>query len=412
MANYIFTRFYLRSSTTDVAKCSINVRVTVNGNRLTLGAVTTASGLDLPKSILIDKSHWDKGAQRVKPASPHAKALNDAIEACRKKIDKTYMYYEASDKRITSVGLKNIVMAGGRIMTTFQELMERFIEERKVIGTKSSTINTYRFKFRPVSEFLKSEGLHETPAEDFSPGTLKRFRTYLISQRGNKPRAADKTCQVVKTVLIWAAESELISKNPLLNIRIRVDKTPNLECLNQDELEVLRTAQLIPILRQTADCFRFACFTGLAYQDMKLISKANLQAIEGKECIVGYRLKTGTEYCIPVTQPVRELIDKYEFKLPLPEIKHYNMFIQQIMLLLGISKRITSHTARKTFADWCINEIGLSEEATIVAMGQKDAKELRPYRKTRPKRLLAEFPTDLLQSSTDSSPFTQLSKAS
>ncbi len=106
-------------------------------------------------------------------------------------------------------------------------------------------------------------------------------------------------------------------------------------------------------------------------------------------------------------------MDKYEgVNLPLPALDDYNPLLRQIMFSVGIDKRITSHTARKTFADWCINEVGLSEEATIVAMGQKDAKELKPYRRTRPKRLLAEFPTDLMRRQIDRVPFKQVVKVS
>ncbi|GAB4040852.1 site-specific integrase [Spirosoma jeollabukense] len=91
-------------------------------------------------------------------------------------------------------------------------------------------------------------------------------------------------------------------------------------------------------------------------------------------------------------------MDKYNgVNMPLPPLGDYNLLLRQIMLVLGINKRITSHTARKTFAAWCINELDMSEEATIVAMGQKSAKELTLYRKTRPKRLFSEFPAELLE---------------
>jgi hypothetical protein len=100
---------------------------------------------------------------------------------------------------------------------------------------------------------------------------------------------------------------------------------------------------------------------------------------------------------VPITAPVQALIDKYGgVRLPLPELRKYNSRLREAMHTIGVSKHISSHTARKTFADWYINELGLSEESTIVAMGQKDAKELRPYRQTRPKRLLGEFPAHLL----------------
>ena len=115
-------------------------------------------------------------------------------------------------------------------------------------------------------------------------------------------RSADKACQVVKTVLLWGAENEYITKNPLINVRVHVDKTPNLECLTQEELALVREAKLTPALRAAADCFDFACHTGLAYQDMKALTPASIQLVEGKHCIVGKRMKTGTEFYIPISK--------------------------------------------------------------------------------------------------------------
>ncbi|UHG93195.1 phage integrase SAM-like domain-containing protein [Spirosoma oryzicola] len=413
MYNSLFINFYFRKSTTDATLGSVNVRVTVNGKRITLGTVTSVADSSLPKSVMIQYDHWDKRKLKVKPQSPHATLLNKAIAESEQKLQKVYAQHESFDQKMTANGLKGVVKHGQRMLLTFPSLIDKFLEEKVALKTKASTVDTYRFKIRPLLAFLESENALDLPAVDFTPGTLKRYRTYLITQRGNSDRNADKSCQVVKTLLLWAAENELIHKNPLMNIRIRVDKTPNLECVTQEELAVLRDAVLLPQMREVADCFEFACYTGLAYQDMKALSPKNLQLVEGKHCIVGYRLKTGTEYCIPVTERVWALMEKYDgINLPLPALDDYNPLLRQIMFSVGIDKRITSHTARKTFADWCINEVGLSEEATIVAMGQKNAKELTPYRKTRPKRLLAEFPTDLMRRQIDRVPFKQIVKAS
>ncbi|MBD2752008.1 phage integrase SAM-like domain-containing protein [Spirosoma validum] len=398
MVNYLHINFYLRKSTRTSAYGAVYVRVTVNRSRITLGAVTVISGLDLPKSIMILCVNWDQTKQRVKPADPQATLINKAITESEQKLRKLYAQHEGFDVRMTSKGVKSCVREGGKMRPSLPDLLAMFLAERTALQTRTSTLDTYRFKFRPLLAFLKQEGTTDQAAEDFTPGTLKRYRAFLITKRGNGERSADKTCQVVKTVLLWAAENEHIQKNPLLNVRIRVDKTPNLECLSQEELALVRDAKLIPALRSVADCFDFACHTGLAYQDMKALTPASIRLVEGSHCIVGKRLKTGTEYCIPISRRVWELMDKYKgIVMPLPKLGDYNPLLRQIMLSLGIEKRITSHTARKTFADWCINELQLSEEATIVAMGQKAAKELTPYRKTRPKRLLSEFPAELLQ---------------
>lgn len=421
MANYLHINFFLRKSLTNPATGSIYVRTTVNNKRLTLGAVASLAGLPVPKVITIQCANWDIDRQRVKRADLQSTIVNKCIEECERKLDKLYHQHEGYEVAMTVKGVKNSIRNGGNVRPTMADLIEKFLAERTALKFKKSTVDTYRWKFVPLSEFLKHEGIIDQAAEDFSPGTFKRYRTYLITQRGNADRSADKSCQFVKTLLIWAAENELTGKNPLMNVRVRVDKTPNLECLTQEELTLVRNAKLTPALRLAADCFEFACYTGLAYQDMQGLTPDSIQVVEGAYCIVGKRMKTGTEFYIPVSDRVSALMEKYDgINLPLPKLTDYNPLLRQIMLTLGIEKRITSHTARKTFADWCINELNMSEEATIVAMGQKAAKELTPYRKTRPKRLLSEFPSDLLPApaalqptpTVPTSPFTHIYKAS
>ena len=420
MINHLHINFYLRKSITDSTKGAIYVRVTVNKKRTTIGAVTTSSGYDIPSSVLIDCVNWNRARQRVKNTDRQAAVINKCIEECEHKLKKLYAQHEGYDLGMTAKGVKIAVRDEGNIRPTLADLAERFLAEKVALRTKKSTVNTYAFKFRPLAEFLKHEAIEEQAAEEFSPGTLKRFRTYLITVRNNRDRSADKTCQAIKTLLIWAAENELITKNPLLYTRIRVDKTPNLECLNQDEVALMREATLTPALRIAADCLEFACYTGLAYQDMQSLTIRSIQTVEGVSCLVGKRIKTGTEYCIPISERVQALMDTYGgVSMPLPKLYNYNPLLHQLMLTLGINKQITSHTGRKTFADWCINELNMSEEATIVAMGQKSANELTPYRKTRPKRLLSEFPGELLPSKAVEvcraqpfNPFRQIHKAS
>ena len=398
MLNYMYLNFFLRKSSINSTQCSVYLRVTVNAERLTFGAVTAIAGLNLPKSVMIDVKSWDDRKGRVRPGYPHAAIINQAMQACEQKLDKLYAQHEGFELSMTAQSLKELFLNGGRIRPTLPDLMGAFLSERESTGTGKSTLDTYRFKFRPLLSFLTQKNYLTRAAEEFTPGLLKDYRVYLIAVRGNSERSADKACQVVKTLLLWAAGNERIQINPLINIRIRVDKTPNLECLTQDELNLLFTATLIDPLRKAADCFRFACYTGLAYQDMKAITNDNLQEIEGRWCLIGRRKKTGTEFCIPMTRPVWELRERYgTLQMPLPKLGDYNPMLRQIMLTLGIHKHITSHTARKTFCDWLINDLNLTEEAAIVAMGQKDAKELAPYRRTRPKRLLSEFPKEWLK---------------
>ena len=420
--NHMHPYFFLRKSVVDPSLGAVHLRVTINQERVVLGAVSAIADLGLPRSMMIKARFWDERSNKVRAACPQAKLLNKAIEECSRRLDKLYQQHEGYDLTMSADKVKELFLNGGRLRPSMPDLIDHYLAERQAMGSPKSTVDTYRFKFRPLLAFLTERNYALKAAEDFTPGMLREFRLYLIVTRKNGERSADKTCQFVKTLLIWAAQSERIKVNPLLNIRIKVDKTPNLECLTQEEVERLDKAQLIPEMRKVADCFRFACFTGLAYQDMQRLTEDNVQVVHGQWCIVGKRKKTGTDYCIPLTEPVEELMQKYGgINLPLPKLGDYNPLLRQIMLSLGIAKRITSHTARKTFCDWLINHLNLSEEAAIVAMGQKDASELAAYRKTRPQRLLSEFPDELLSSRGqlaqvnvryESNPFSRLYKAS
>lgn len=397
MTNIMLINFFLRKSHTNPATAAVYVEVTINSQRVQLGAVTSVSGLKLPKSIMIEVRHWDKKEERVKRVSDQALAINKAIDACREKLTRIYNQHEGFEVYMNGKDLKNMFFDQIRLKATFPLLMDAFIKEREAIGSKASTINTYKYKFIPILEFLTEKGMLRAPVDHFTPAVLNQFRVFMITRRANKARSADKICQVVKTVLLWAAGNGTIAKNPLINIRIRVDKTPNVERLDQEEVAKLISANLPANLRAIADCFIFSCYTGLAYDDLRLLSSDNLQVVQSHRCLVGKRKKTGTDYCIPITPVVSGLIEKYGgVSLPLPTNQAYNRALKLIMFRLDIAKNVSSHTARKTFCDWCMNELGMTNEATTVAMGQKAAKELDAYRKMRPKRMLREFPDELL----------------
>lgn len=402
MLNYINLTFYFRESTVTKDTGSIYARLSVNQRRVTLGAVSSISGLPMPKAVSIERKQWDVEEERVRATHPLAGDLNKAIAIVRERVHKVHMQNEGFDIRVNAENFKlSVIGTTARALLSFPDLAAKFLTEREQTGSRASTVQTYEYKLRPLMDFLKVEKAYDKPAEDFSGAMLSRYKTYLITKRGNKPRAADKSCQVIKTVLIWGASNEFIRKNPLLYVRVRVDKTPNLTCLTQDEVQTLRRANLPDDLRKVADCFVFACFTGLAYHDMKALTPGNIQVTEGKRCLMGKRLKTDTEYCVPITPIAQELMTKYggPHRFPLLGNQTYNRMLKLVMLAAGINKSISSHSARKTFCDWCINELGLTEEATIVAMGQKSTKELNPYRRTRTKRLLGEFPSELIDNS-------------
>ncbi|MFZ2782863.1 MAG: hypothetical protein WAZ36_00575 [Sediminibacterium sp.] len=66
-------------------------------------------------------------------------------------------------------------------------------------------------------------------------------------------------------------------------------------------------------LNQVKDIFLFSCFTGLAYIDVKQLTRSNIGlGIDGGKWIFTNRQKTDTVSNIPLLPMAEEILDKYK----------------------------------------------------------------------------------------------------
>lgn len=96
----------------------------------------------------------------------------------------------------------------------------------------------------------------------------------------------------------------------------------------------------------------FCCFTGLAYIDVRNLTKENIRiSFDGKPWIMTARQKTDTAVNVPLLKVPQDILKKYEGKLPngllLPVLSNQklNSYLKEIGDLCGISKNITFHLA-------------------------------------------------------------------
>ncbi len=110
-------------------------------------------------------------------------------------------------------------------------------------------------------------------------------------------------------------------------------------------------------LEQVKDIFVFACFTGLAYIDVKNLTEKDIRtSFDGKLWVMKKRQKTNTESNILLLDIPKMIIDKYKDKrsnnkvLPVSSNQRMNSYLKEIADLCGIEKNLTFHLARHTFA--------------------------------------------------------------
>ncbi len=131
--------------------------------------------------------------------------------------------------------------------------------------------------------------------------------------------------------------------------------------LAKAELEKIKTQELEnPTLKLNRDIFVFACYTGLAYADVKALEKNHLQiGVDGQKWIYTRRSKTITPVRILLLQTAEEIINRYKDHpkternstlLPVYSNQKTNHYLKEIAKKAKVKKKLSFHTARHTFA--------------------------------------------------------------
>ena len=145
------------------------------------------------------------------------------------------------------------------------------------------------------------------------------------------------------------------------------------------------------------DIFLFSCFTGLAYIDVKNLTKSHISiGIDGEKWIFTHRQKTETASKIPILPVTQMIIDKYEDHpqscnqdklLPVLSNQKMNAYLKEIATVCEIEKELTFHIARHTFATTVTLTNGVPIESVSKMLGHKNIRTTQHYAKVIDKKV-------------------------
>jgi len=174
------------------------------------------------------------------------------------------------------------------------------------------------------------------------------------------------------------------------------------EFLTQLEVQTIYGKEMVTDrLKQVRDIFVFSCFTGLAYIDVKNLSKTNISlGIDGEKWIFTHRQKTETASRIPLLPIAAEIIEKYannpvclnnDKLLPVLSNQNMNAYLKEIAGVCGINKELTFHIARHTFATTITLTNGVPIESVSKMLGHKSLKTTQHYAKILDKKVSGDM---------------------
>lgn len=289
--------------------------------------------------------------------------------------------------------------------TTALTLLELYDEDIRKLASrvgKDRSVNTLialRQGRGYVVAYLLSQ-LHrkDIPLRDLPPRLIYDFSHYLSAERGLRGGTVWLVCQQLKGVVTRAHQRALIAWNPFAGFHIAKHIRPR-EYLTEEELSRLMTHDFKKAtLRFARDIFIFAAFTGLSFIDIAELRPTDIRQIGDALWIVSRRHKTKVPYQVKLLDIPLQIVRRYQ--QPSQERVFGRMpyramasRIRCVMDELGITKHITYHCARHSFAILAINK-GMPIESISRILGHTNIGTTQIYAKIAMRKLdedMSEF---------------------
>ena len=384
--------FWLYKSRTNKAGLApIMMRITINGQRVAFST-----------NIYVACLSWDPNKQRIKGNSPLVCEHNNTLIGYKGRAWHEYNENLRTGVHPTAVAIKDLITGKAKPAVSLLDAVHyhiKYLESRVGIDIASNTLKKYQTLLKKLEAFLKHLSLL-----DINLGSLKNqfildFDTYMRKMNGLSNNGVVKNMQQFKRIIRISIQNGWLDKDPFIHYQC---KSIEIErgYLNAMELDQL-TLYLFstPKLERVRDLFVFCCYTGLSYADLLKLSSSHVETDHhGISWIKINRTKTGNNSVIPLLPIAKDILNKYanlndksHTIFPVISNQNLNKYLKEIASVVGISKRISMHLARHTFATTVTLEKGIDITTVSKMLGHKTVRTTQIYSKVTQIKIAADM---------------------
>ena len=235
------------------------------------------------------------------------------------------------------------------------------------------TCKHYKVRLKHLEHYLTLIGKVRIVPKNVNLLFVKSYETHLLKKLSRN--YVNKQIQHLGKALSYAVMNEDIQHNPVNEYEFKYDRKIKLEFLTYEELLKLETCKgLSPYLDRTKDLYLFSCYTGLSYCDISKFTTKDIVMNKHGVFIVAQRTKTKHESVVPLLAPARAILEKYNSQLPRLSNQNYNRFLKKLLAAAGINKKLSTHSARKTFGMIMHNTYGVPIDTVSKMLGHSTVK--------------------------------------
>lgn len=363
----------------------------------------------LPKELSTGYScptkHWDVKTERVKNNAAEDAKTNDALTHLENKVKNNYRYLREMepDLVITSCELrdrlKGKITKGQTLLGVFREHNAKV---KALVGREfaAGTLERYETSLKHTADFISFKyKCHDLSVGRINHVFIAEYDFYLRTVRNCNNNSTVKYMKNFKKIILICLASGYITINPFLTYKTKL-KPVNRTALTSEELHALTNRHFkIDRLVLVRDIFLFCCYTGLAYADIKGLNRGNLiTGVDGELWIQSFRQKTRTPVKVPLLDFALKLIEKYvdhpkcEFNVfPVLSNQKMNAYLKEIADLCEISKDLTFHIARHTFATTITLSNNVPIDTVSKMLGHTNIRTTQLYAKTMEKKISGDM---------------------
>ena len=334
--------------------------------------------------------------------------LNERVRIMLQRVDRVVneRLAKEAETEINFEDVRKMVFApdSRRKVKDAEDMVAWMADEVSRLGVRRGTMLHYK-----VSVAVLAESGIMRKWSDLSVENVHKWDAYLHGIRKHQTDAEVKAGKPVeyisqatvrnyhkdiKALLGRALKFGLIAANPYDRMKgeIKRGNTETVEFLTKDELARIEGLTLIDgsMLAAARDMFVFQAYTGMAFSDMQAFSLEKCRRDGDRWLMAGQRVKTGVTYYVRLLPQVLAVVEKYGGELPKVAVQTYNKNLKKIAEATGITKRLTSHVGRHTFATWALHE-GVPIERVSKMLGHAKVTQTQRYAKVLAEDVFGEF---------------------
>lgn len=383
--------FYVkRSKANNQGICPIYVRVTVESKRFEFSSM---------KYINADK--WSVEGTKAKGSNEEARIINSHLDYLKNQVLEAEKRLFKKDIKVTSETLKHEMFGvQERTRTLIPIFQDHNNKIKALIGKEYApgTLERYETSLKHTKDFLVWKyNVTDIDILKIDHAFITDYEFYLRTVRNCANNTAVKYIKNFNKIIKICLANNWMDRNPFSNYKSKVKEVERLY-LSEDEIQTILNKEFATDrLSLVRDIFLFSCFTGLAYIDVKNLTKSHINiGIDGEKWIFTHRQKTESASKIPILPVIQMIIDKYENHpqcknegklLPILSNQKMNAYLKELADICEIDKELTFHIARHTFATTVTLTNGVPIESVSKMLGHKNIRTTQHYAKVLDKKV-------------------------